>query len=894
MVSQSDMASGADSGWGRIIARPELLRKLGGPERVTVLSAPAGSGKTELLRSWVSQPGPAGRTAWVEAGQGNRDPLQFWLTVYEALRATDAGANLVRPVSAAPDLDGGMLAEWLLTDLAALKGELWLVIDDAHELVSPEVREQLKQLVMRAPRELRFVFATRRDVPLALHRLRLDDDLSEVRPSDLQFTKTEIGQLLSAAGVNLPSETVMVLHRRTEGWATSLRMAVRSLVGHPDPQRFVENFSGTDRRLAEYLIAEVLNKCSEKVRRILLLSSILDWFDGELVDHLTGDTGAERELQDMEAAGAFVVSLGADRTRFRYHHLFAELLRSELPRTYPADVPGLHRTAAQWLAIHGRRVEAIRHYQHAGDWDKAARLLADHWPSLHLHGQAAMVHDLLAKFPSGMAAMNTEYAVVSAADELAHGFLDGAERLLDQARRWSKTTPETRPHLRLLMELIALLIARQRGNLATVIEKVERVEALIDEAPDTALAYSGEELRALALISLADTEFWTGKIKDAQHHAERGAELARQARQPYLEFTGVTYQALMALNRRHKEAHDYASQAVELAQRHGWTSDPIVGAAHGTLGTILMANGQLDEAEASLQCAERVLPERTQPTWSTGFRYMGGILQQARGHDAEALAVFESAEPLLRRLPSQHYLVPWMHASRVQAMVRLGRTDRAEWFLNKLPEAERGQGELRIATADLRLAQGNPHAAAAELAPVITDTDTADTDIAQVVDGTDTVNSCFWLLVGWLTEAAVRDALGDDVAARAALERTLDLTEPDSIIVPFLLFPRRVPKLLDRHARHGTHAALIATIRNLMSDEPAHPPSMRTLPFAQLTKSELRVLRCLSDSLTYQMIADELSLTVNTVSTHMKSLFLKLGVHSKAEAVKAARTRGLL
>ena len=251
---------------------------------------------------------------------------------------------------------------------------------------------------MRAPPELRFVLATRHDVRLGLHRLRLEGELAEIREPDLRFTVAEARELFAAAGVDLPDPAPLV--ERTEGWAAGLRLAALSLAGHPDPGRFAAEFSGTERTVAEYLLAEVLDRQGEPVRRLLLRTSILERVNGELADLLTGDSGGERVLQDLEAANAFVVALDARRSWFRYHHLFADLLQLELRRTEPDQVAGLHRAAAGWFAGHGYPVEAIRHAQAAQDWDLAGRLLADHWPGLYLDGQAAVIHELLAGFPA--------------------------------------------------------------------------------------------------------------------------------------------------------------------------------------------------------------------------------------------------------------------------------------------------------------------------------------------------------------------------------------------------------------------------------------------------------------------------------------------------------------
>jgi LuxR family transcriptional regulator, maltose regulon positive regulatory protein len=218
------------------VSRPRLFERLAAPARVTVVSAPPGSGKTVLLRSWVSAAGLAERAAWVPAGRGEGDPQRFWLAVLAALRRTAPGSVLVRPLTAAPDLDGWAITERLLADLTPLADRVWLVIDDVHEL-GPDALRQLELLLMRAPRQLRFVLVTRHDVRLGLHRLRLEGELAEIRGPDLRFTVAEAAELFAAAGVELPEAAVAMLHERTEGWAAGLRLATLSLAGHPDPGR---------------------------------------------------------------------------------------------------------------------------------------------------------------------------------------------------------------------------------------------------------------------------------------------------------------------------------------------------------------------------------------------------------------------------------------------------------------------------------------------------------------------------------------------------------------------------------------------------------------------------------------------------------------------------------
>jgi LuxR family maltose regulon positive regulatory protein len=284
-----------------VVSRRALFERLAGAERVAQVSAPAGGGKTFLLRSWAVAAGLAEQIAWVAVQGQERDPQRFWISVAGALRDTTPGAKLVRELSAAPDLDGWAVVERLLEDLGALEDRLWLVIDDAHELCSAEVLAQLELLVMRAPPELRFVLSTRCELRLGLHRLRLEGELTEIRAADLRFTLEEARALFAAAGVELSGSALALLHARTEGWAAGLRLAALLLAGHPDPERFAAEFSGSERTVAEYLLAEVLDRQPGEVRLLLLRTSVLERVSGELADLLTG---GQRRGTGLAGAGA--------------------------------------------------------------------------------------------------------------------------------------------------------------------------------------------------------------------------------------------------------------------------------------------------------------------------------------------------------------------------------------------------------------------------------------------------------------------------------------------------------------------------------------------------------------------------------------------------------------
>jgi LuxR family transcriptional regulator, maltose regulon positive regulatory protein len=862
-----------------VVARPGLFERLGASARVTVVSAPAGSGKTLLLRSWFAAADLSDRAAWVQVGHEERNPQRFWLSVADALRQTTPGAALVRALTAAPELDGWAIVERLLKDLAPLEDRTWLVLDDVHELDSAETRRQLELLLMRAPPDLRFAVITRHDLRLGLHRVRLEGELTEIRAADLEFSVAETRELFEAAGVELPESTVAVLHERTEGWAAGLRLAALSLAGHPDPDRFTEDFSGTERTVAEYLMAEVLERQSDHVRRLLLRTSILRRVSGELADALTGGRDGEWVLRQLEEANAFVVALDARRSWFRYHHLFADLLHQELRRSAPDEVTALHQSAATWFAEHGHPVEAIWHAQSTQDWALATRLLADNWPALRLGGQTATVHGFLVRFPAQARAADPELAALVAADELTQGGFEEAKRFLALAERGAASVPASRRgRLQVLLGIVQLLLARQRGDLQAVVEAAERVQALA-EAPDTAEFGLGEDLRGLALLNLGSTEFWANRLPEAERHLEQGVALARRIERPFLECSGLAHLAGVEIFRSFARSEERSRQAIELAREHGWTDGLAAGIAYTMLANVLAWQGRSEEAEPWIQRAERSVRAEAEPAAAIAVHYARGRVELVRGRNDTGLAAFRVAERLDALLANSHLLATRTRAFVLLALVGLGDIERAEQTLAGLGEQDRVSGEVRIATAGLRLAQHDPGAAAAVLAPVL--------------DGAAPVAWSAWLIEAFLLEAIARDALGDTAASGEALERALDAAETDLMLFPFLIHPAR--DLLERHAQDRTkHAALIAEILDALAGNRPASPAVAPPLLGPLTDTEIRVLRYLPTNLSAREIADELYVSANTVKTHIRNVYVKLGTHKRTGAVERARALGLL
>jgi LuxR family maltose regulon positive regulatory protein len=867
-----------------VVFRPGLFELLGAAGRVAEVSAPAGSGKTLLLRSWILQTGLAERAAWVPVQGDERDPQRFWLSVLGALRATIPGSELVRPLTAAPDLDGWAVVERLLEDLGGLEDRVWLVIDDVHELRSDEALRQLELLVMRAPAGLRFVFATRHDLRLGLHRLRLEGELTEIRAADLLFDRNEAQALFEAAGIPLSGSALESLHDRTEGWAAGLRLAALSLAGHPDPDRFAAEFSGSERTVAEYLLAEVLDRQPEPVRRLLLRTSLLERVNGQLADLLTGDSGGERLLQQLEQANTFVVSLDARRSWFRYHRLFADLLQLELRGTAPAELPALHAAAARWYGDHGYPVEAVRHAQAAQDWGLAARLLAGHWVGLGLGGLGATAYDLLARFPADVIAADAELAARMAGVQLLHGSLEEAERYLTLATEGLASVPDDRrERSQVVLAVVRMRLARQRGDLAAAAEQAQQLLAPAGAA-DSARLGLGEDLRALALINLGIAEVWTARFDEADRHLDQGIALAHRTGRPFVEVTGLAHWAQLVSWRSFPRGAQLSTQAIEMVGRHGWTAEPIAGVAYSALGMALVAQGRLEEGERSLEQAERILRTEVEPAAGVRLHYARGLLELVSGRPHAALGPFQAAERLTEPLVTEHTLARRLRSHVLQTLVRLGETQRVDEALAGMDGPERDGWEMRNATAVLRLAQDDPAAATVALAPI--------------VDGSvSLVNAHLWEVQAFLLDAIARDALGDAASARRVLEHALDLAEPENLAFPFLLDP--APGLLDRHRRLGTtHAAFISEILNLLAGREPAPAggAGRTERGLRepLSHSEVRVLRYLPTKLSAPEIAEQLYLSVNTVKTHMRHVYDKLGVHRRHEAVEQARALGLL
>src|SRR3954469_20398219 len=658
-----------------VLDRSDLLQMLDRAvsKRVTIGSAPAGSGKTSLLRAWAERSTEGRRVAFVTVDRNQQDAALFWRAVLGGIRSIEP-----EPTSrAAAALDADELVETVASEVAQQADPVVLIIDDLHELRSADALEQLERLLSMLPRFARVVLSSRRDPAIRLHKLRLADEIAELRAADLRFTERETRELLAASRVSLSDPGIAALYRRTEGWAAGLRLAVISLNGHPEPERFIAEFSGTDRAVAEYLMAEMLEGQPREVQSMLLRTSIVERLNGGLADLLGARSGSEQMLLELEEASAFVVSVDAERTLFRYHQLLADFLRLELRRTFADEVPDLHRRAARWFADHGDVVEAVRHTIAAGDWPDAARLVADHSFGWVLDGQAGTISAVLRAFPEGASADHPDLALAHAANELNQGRLEEAAAQLTLAESHVESAPPARRRrLAVAIASLHLALARRSGQFTEVIEQVNLLDASISDEASEPIAM-GSELRGVALLNLGIVETWSRRFDDAERHLSEGAALAKAIGRPYLEVACRAHQVFPTSLVSLASARERGRQAVALAERYGLGDRPILAPALGAVAFWAIWMGEFDEGESALRRAWEVAEPNVDPASAVLLHLVTGQLHAARGQHRAALEAFAAGAQAQSRLTGVRAfatpVIGWLAATQA----RLGRADEA-------------------------------------------------------------------------------------------------------------------------------------------------------------------------------------------------------------------------
>jgi ATP/maltotriose-dependent transcriptional regulator MalT len=888
------------------VPRPRLVQALdeGLARGLVLVCAPAGSGKTALLADWAwrgQRP-----VAWLSLDAADNDPARFWRHAIAALdRVRPGTGERVGPLLGPPppsSFEGLVTA--LINELAAQPGDgEVLVLDDYHLIDSQPVHTSLMFLLEHLPPGLRLVLASRADPPLPLARLRARGQLAELRAGDLRFSADEAASLLrEATGADLPGEAAAALAARTEGWAAGLQLAGLSLRGHADAAGFVATFSGSHRYVLDYLTGEVLERQSEQMRGFLLETSVLERLSGPLCDAVTGRSDGQAMLEAIERAGLFLVPLDEVRGWWRYHQLFADLLRARLQQEQPGQVAALHRNAAAWCEEHGLADDAVRHALGAGEMSWAARLIEQHFDAFLLRSEGVTLQRWLAALPAELVRARprlclaqTFLAIVGGDVEAAEPPLDAAERAFGDAAD-EPFEPSVGRDASLLANVQAA-IALDRAFLAMLRGDAESAFAFASRA--LALIGEGEwMLRSVAGGYLGLAEWLRGRLAEAERALSSTVAQWQAAGERYL---AVRTSLLLGQVQRAQGHLDAAAgtyrQALQITAAPGRPALPGAGIACVGLAEVAYQRGQLDTARRHV--SEGIAASRqlgyAQPL-AAGLATLAWI-RQAEGDAAGALDAIGEAG---RAAPAVTSLLNPVPAQRARLLLAQGDVAAAaRWTKERglSPDDEPGypQEPEYLVLARVLLAQDHPGRALPLLERLLA---------AAVTQGR----------TGSVIEARALQALalaasGDQPGAVAALAGALTLACPQGYVAVFadegapmraLLARLAVAQRAGRPAAAGVPPGCLARLQQALDQKHAVPHPGRAAAAAvpglaePLTARELEVLRLLAAGTTNQRIARELVVTLDTVKKHVSHVLGKLGAANRTEAVTRARQLGLI
>ena len=887
------------------VPRPRLVEALGeGLARQLILvSAPAGFGKTAVLADWARH----GRwpVAWLSLDAGDNDPARFWRHAVAALdRARPGTAERVGllpgPLASA---SFEPLVTAVVNELADQPDEddLLLVLDDYHLVSSEPVHASLGFLLEHRPPGLHLVLASRSDPPLPLARLRGRGQLAELRAAELRFTSEEAAALLrEAAGPGLPDAVAAALAARTEGWAAGLQLAALSLRGQADAAGFVAAFTGSNRYVLDYLADEVLAGQTEQVRTFLLETSVLERLSGELCDAVTGRTGSQGLLEQVERAGLFLVPLDEVRGWWRYHHLFADLLRARLQAEQPGQVVQLHRNAAAWCEGHGLPDDAVRHAVAAGETVWAARLIEQHFDAVYsLRGEGATLQRWLAALPAELVQARPRLLVAQAWMALAGGEAGSAEGLLDAAERAPAAgadesfEPSVGKPASLLVS-VPVRVALLRAYLAELRGDAEGTAAFASRA----LAGIGESEWLLASVTrthLAISEWLHGRLAEAERAFASGSAGWQAAGQPTI--TAWRCYELGQVQRaqgRLDAAVRTCQQALEVTSPPGRPPLPAAGPGYVGLGEVAYERNELDSAlrhitEGIALCRQFVYT----PPLAAGLVTLAWI-RQATGDPAGALEAIGEA---MQAAPIPAGLLNPVPAQRARLLLAQGNLDAAaRWTADRglaagdEPDYPRERGHLVLAR--VLLAQGRAGLALA-LLDRLHAAALSQERIGSVIEA------------GALRALALA-ASGEEAAAVDTLAGVLTLACPQRYVRVFadegapaaallgrLVAAQRTETAVARRIPLGCVSRLLRAF-DVQRPAPGVPAAAVPGMVEQLTARELEVLGLLAAGRSNQAIAAELVITLDTVKKHVTHVLDKLGAANRTEAVARARQLDLV
>ena len=882
------------------VARPRLAGALAGG--LVLVCAPAGFGKTALLADWLRSGGRP--VAWLSLDAGDNDPVRFWRHVVAALdRARPGTGERVAPLLGPPPSSFEGLVTALINELAAQSGEnaIVLVLDDYHLISARQVHASLAFLLEHLPPGLHLVLASRSDPPLPLARLRARGQLAELRTDDLRFTAEEAAALLrESAGAALPGTAVAALVARTEGWAAGLQLAALSLRGRSDIAGFVAAFSGSHRYILDYLTGEVLDGLAEQVREFLLETSVLERLSGGLCDAVTGRDDGQAMLERVEQAGLFLMPLDEVRGWWRYHRLFADLLRARLQQQRPGRVAVLHRAAAAWYEEHGLADDAVGHALAAGDTAWAARLIEQHFDAtLYLRSEGATAQRWLAALPAELVQTRTRLllaqvllAATLGRAEAMEPPLDAAERALaDAAPAADEPFEPSVGKAASMLGNIPALIALHRGFLAQLRGDAESTAAFASQA----LAELGGGERLLSSIAqglLAAAEWLRGRLTAAEQ-AFVSSIAGWHSGQPISWGVYQLGQVQRAQGRLDAAAETY-QKTLDIAAESG---PPPAGPAYVGLAEVAYQRNELDSAlrqvtEGIALCRQFLYPAPL----GTGLVTLAWI-RQAQDDPGGALEAMAEAE-LAGLGPGVTGLLNPVPAQRARLLLAQGDVAAAARWTK-----ERGLGPgdepgyprepEHLVLARVLLAQDRPAQALMLLDRML-----------AAASGQGRTGSV--IEIGAL-RALTLAACGDTGGAVDALARALALGCPQGYVRVFADEGAPMAALLGRlvAAQKAERAADVppgCLAKVLQAFGGKHDPqgagrgAVAAVPglVEQLTAREQEVLVLLAEGMPNPRIAEQLVVTLDTVKKHVSHLLGKLGAANRTEAVTRARQLGLI
>jgi len=877
----------------RWVPRSRLSERLsrGAGSALTLVSAPAGFGKTTLLAEWATtRPAAGPSVAWLSLDGRDNDPALFWTYVVAALRAADGkdiGAEALSFLeSPRTPIEAALSA--LLNDLLAAENDVVLVLDDYHLIEARDVHDGVAFVLDHRPPQLHLLIATRADPPLWLARLRGEGELVEIRAADLRFTPEESGAYLDAEmGPVLTAGDVASLATRTEGWIAALQLAALSMQGRDDLSSFVAGFAGDDRYIVDYLAEEVLERQPEDVRQFLLQTSILDRLAGPLCDAVTGLDGGSARLVALERGNLFVVPLDDRRRWYRYHHLFSDVLQARLLDEQPHLLPELHRRASAWYTEHGESPEAITHALAAKDFDRAAELVELALPAVRNRRQDATLRDWMRAFPDDVVRVRPVLNAGFVGALAATGQFEGVAARLRDVERCLATgegivVDENQfRSLPSAIEMYRAALALIDGDLAATVEHARRV---LDLAPEDDHLHSAA---GAALLGLAS---WTSGDLEAgyQAYAESVARMRRGGHIADILGCSIAMADMRITQGRLSDAMGIYQDALQLVADH---SDVVLrGTAdmHVGMSGIHRERDDLQAAGEELRRSRELGDHNGLPQNAYRWRVAKAGILEAQGDVTAAVELLDEAERFYDTDFSPDVRPVGAVRARVQAAH--GQIDEAlGWVRQRRLTPEDDLGYLNefehITLARVLLGQHRTGRSGRSLQD-------ASGLLGRLLAGAETGKRTGAVIEILVLQSLVSQARGEASAALASLRRAVELGEPEGYVRVFAGEGPPLAHLLQALAKHGILADYIHRLLAATAAAGSRPVKQPLVD--PLSDRELAVLRLLASDLGGPDIARELMVSLNTMRTHTKSIYAKLGVNDRRTAVRKAQELRLL